>query len=70
MFCRTHTRKQVKIHKIKKERKCRIRIPGIRKREEKEKPNNSTQLGRDTTASEAEAHQRTDQAKAVARRAH
>jgi hypothetical protein len=38
----TRTRKQVKIHKIKKKAQCRIRILGMRKGEEKEKPNNST----------------------------
>jgi hypothetical protein len=42
----------------------------MRKGEEKEKPNNSTQLGRGTIAGEAQAHQRTDQAKAVTRWAH
>jgi hypothetical protein len=51
----------VKIHEIKKKAQCRIRIPRMRKGEEKEKPNNSTQLGQDTTAREAQAHQRTDQ---------
>jgi hypothetical protein len=56
MFCRTHTRKQVKIHKIKKKARCRIHISGMRKREEMEKPNNSIQLGQDTTAGEAQAH--------------
>jgi hypothetical protein len=70
MFCKIHTRKQVKIHKIKKKAQCKIRILGMRKGEEKEKPNNSTQLGRDTTAGEAQAHQRTDQTKAVVRWAH
>jgi hypothetical protein len=44
MFCRTHTRKQVKINKIKKKAQCRIRILERHKRETKEKPNNSTQL--------------------------
>jgi hypothetical protein len=60
----------VKIHKIKKKAQCRIHILGMRKGEEKEKPNNSTQLGQDTVAGEAQAHQRTDQAKVVARWAH
>jgi FlaA1/EpsC-like NDP-sugar epimerase len=45
MFCKTHTRKLVKIHKIKKKAQCRIHIIGMRKGEKKEKPNNSTHLG-------------------------
>jgi hypothetical protein len=44
----------VKIHKIKKKAQCRIRILGMRKGEEKEKPNNAQRRG------EGEAHQRTD----------
>jgi hypothetical protein len=35
-----------------------------------EKPTLMKHLGRDTTVGEAQAHQRTDQAKAVARQAH
>jgi hypothetical protein len=41
------------MHKIKKKVQCRIHILGMRKGEEKEKPNNSTQLGRDTIIGEA-----------------
>jgi hypothetical protein len=65
-----NTQKQVEIHKIKKKVQCRIRIPGVRKGEKKEKPNNSKHLYRNTTTGEAQAQPGTDPMKAVARWAH